>query len=419
MCRAWCPSVLGCILLLGLPTEVHGQATPMAEEVGPCSFCAGSWYVFWQKEQCLQLENREGVLQAFSSSASGEAMKSTRFCFKISFDFTVIISIALINPYIVNLKQFAGFFNWLNLRWNKKRSPSVSLRLNKHISVRTTKVTPKGRVLTVGWGGQMCRLSRCADVQAFRPLCVPSDEWGAQPYAIPDGCLSSHMLLSWGDGGDVRRAWVKSTEFTASAYMLWFVKKEQRKRVGDCEWRFTKAILTCIFHTIVYQSFMSIWSWPQNLFDCTISFFVCPSLTADWICSNFCPYQMPLCWLHACLALAPVRHHLRTTNLLPCSVCSCISVPKGGFILKHWGYFNIVSCPFKPGAPSVEFGSCKWAWKGKSRKRWELAKKASLGLLTYCSAELSRRGWEWNWGPQAGFSYAGLCFVAICCRKKS
>lgn len=58
----------------------------------------------------------------------------------------------------------------------------------------------------------------------------------------------------------------------SSAYMFWFVKRWQRKGVGECEWSFTKPAPTCIFHTIVYQSFMSIWSWPQNLFNWGIFF---------------------------------------------------------------------------------------------------------------------------------------------------
>lgn len=49
------------------------------------------------------------MVQAFSNGASDETVKFTCFCFKIGFDFIAIISIALENPYIINLKQFVGF----------------------------------------------------------------------------------------------------------------------------------------------------------------------------------------------------------------------------------------------------------------------------------------------------------------------
>lgn len=61
--------------------------------------------------------------------------------------------------------------------------PSVSLWLNKHISVRTTKSASQRQSAD----GGTRRADVQAEVQAFCLLCVPSGDWGTQLYATQMG----------------------------------------------------------------------------------------------------------------------------------------------------------------------------------------------------------------------------------------
>lgn len=123
--------------------EEREQARPTAGELGsPAPWwissvtSGGIFHLEWlpglpRNGASAAGEQRRGgsdLLGYATGGACCEAVKSICFCLKIDLGFIGIISIVLENPYIVNLKRFAGFFNLLILKekQNKTKNKSVS-----------------------------------------------------------------------------------------------------------------------------------------------------------------------------------------------------------------------------------------------------------------------------------------------------
>lgn len=116
--------------------EVHVQARPTAGKLGSPALwrifsvtLGGIFHLKWLPglprygASTAGEQKRDGsdLLSYATRGACCETVKSICFCLKIDFAFIGIISIILENPYIINLKQFAGFFNLLNLK--EKKNP--------------------------------------------------------------------------------------------------------------------------------------------------------------------------------------------------------------------------------------------------------------------------------------------------------